>query len=45
MHDSKNKQYLTTTFIKKYIEYSKRNVEPVMDPQTATLITEKWTLI
>lgn len=45
MHDSKNKQYLTTTFIKKYIEYSKRNAEPVMDPETASLITEKWTLI
>lgn len=45
IHESKNKQYLTQTFIKKYIEYSKSQIEPVMSQETASLITEKWTQI
>lgn len=45
MHDSKNKQYLTTTFIKKYIEYSRATIEPVMSQEAGQLITEKWSEI
>lgn len=39
LHDSKNKQYLTTAFIRKYVEYARSAIEPVMVEAAAQLIT------
>lgn len=41
-HESKKDQILTQAFLKKYIAYSKKFVQPVLTDQAKEIITKEW---
>lgn len=44
-HENKHTKYLTLKFLKKYIAFAKQQYKPILMPEVADFISEKWTFL